>query len=95
MAPRIGKSKLQNPTPVENDRELVQEKRHALKELRECVEENCEYLGEKFSEEARRIHYGEAEERGIYGEATTDEARSLKDEGIEIQSIPWLIQTDD
>jgi hypothetical protein len=95
MAPRIGKTKTKNHAPVASDREMVQGERYAIKELRRRVEESCEYMGKSFPEEARRIHYGEAEERGIYGEATSDEARSLKDEGIEIQSIPWFSRTDD
>src|SRR5262245_11814845 len=41
-----------------------------LTELRRKVESECDYVGEKFAEEARKIHYGEAEQRGIYGEAS-------------------------
>jgi hypothetical protein len=57
-------------------------------ELRRRVEENCEYVGPKFPEEARRIHYGEAEERGIYGEATREEATELKEEGVRVYRLP-------
>ena len=49
---------------------------------------NTEDVGERFAEEARRIHYGEAEERGIRGQATPDEAQSLRDEGIEVFTLP-------
>ena len=52
--------------------------------------ENADYVGKKFAEEARRIHYDEAEKRGIYGEATPDEARSLAEEGIEFHPLPVL-----
>lgn len=48
------------------------------------VKENCDDVGKDFPEEARRIHYGEAEERGIYGEASQEEAEDLKDEGIDL-----------
>ena len=61
----------------------------AVKELREQVEQNCDYVGDKFPEEARKIHYGETENRNIYGEATDSEAEELHEEGIEFQRIPW------
>jgi hypothetical protein len=61
-----------------------------MRELRKSVEKNAEYVGEKFAEEARKIHYEEAEKRGIYGEATADEAHSLIEEGIEVHPLPKL-----
>jgi len=61
-----------------------------LRKLREHLVENADYVGDKFAEEARRIHYNEAERRGIYGEATSDEARALADEGIEFHPLPVL-----
>jgi hypothetical protein len=48
-----------------------------------------------FPEEARRIHYGESEKRGIYGEASEKEATELKDEGIDVHRIPWISRQDD
>ena len=63
---------------------------NALSELRQHVEQNCDYVGEKFPEEARKIHYGEAEHRDIYGEASNEEATELKDEGVAFQRIPWV-----
>ncbi|MDF1733781.1 MAG: DUF1178 family protein [Minwuia sp.] len=65
-----------------------------LRTLRRHVEQNAEHVGTKFAEEARKIHYGEAEERGIYGEATPEEVEDLQDEGVEIGSIPWLPDSD-
>jgi hypothetical protein len=62
----------------------------ALREIRDHVEKNSDNVGKKFPEEARKIHYGEAEERSIYGEATVEEAEELSEEGIEVQQIPWL-----
>lgn len=56
--------------------------------LRNHVEKECDYVGDKFAEEARRIHYGETEERGIFGEATEDEAQELDEEGIRFFRIP-------
>ncbi|MEW6089836.1 DUF1178 family protein [Parvibaculum sp.] len=58
--------------------------------LKKHVEENCDYVGDAFAEEARRIHYGEAEHRDIYGEATLDEARELIEEGVEVAPLPVM-----
>ncbi len=65
-----------------------------LRELRRKVEENCDYVGPRFAEEARRIHYGEAESHAVYGETTPDEARALAEEGIEFGRIPWVPRLD-
>ncbi|HUE45076.1 MAG TPA: DUF1178 family protein [Aestuariivirgaceae bacterium] len=62
----------------------------AMRQLRRKVEDSAEYVGERFPEEARRIHYREADERGIYGEATLEEARALAEEGIEAHPLPRL-----
>jgi hypothetical protein len=61
-----------------------------MRQMRAEVEKNAEYVGDKFTEEARRIHYEEAEKRGIYGEATADDARALIEEGIEVHPMPRL-----
>lgn len=58
------------------------------RKLRSHVEENADYVGDRFAEEARKIHYEEAEPRGIYGEATPEEATDLKDEGVEVHPLP-------
>lgn len=63
---------------------------HMMRELRKEVEKTAEHVGNKFAEEARKIHYGEAEKRGIYGEATGDDAKALIEEGIEVHPLPWL-----
>lgn len=59
-----------------------------LKAMAAKVRENADYVGDKFAEEARKIHFGETEARGIYGEATLDEARSLAEDGVEFMPIP-------
>jgi hypothetical protein len=69
---------------------LAAEASRALRALREEVAKSCDYVGENFAEEARKMHYGEAEKRSIYGETTYDEAKELRDEGIEIQPLPRL-----
>ena len=61
-----------------------------LKEAVETIRSNAEDVGTKFPEEARKIHYGEADARGIIGRATPDEAQALVEEGIEIAAIPVL-----
>jgi hypothetical protein len=66
------------------------ELRRKLKELRDHVTKNASYVGPRFPEEARKIHYGEAEHRSIYGEASADEAKQLHEEGIEFHPLPTL-----
>ncbi len=62
----------------------------ALRELRKHVTEHADYVGDKFAEEARKIHFNEVEARGIYGEATSDEAQALAEEGIDFLPLPQL-----
>jgi hypothetical protein len=60
----------------------------ALKEMSQKVRENAENVGDKFADEARKIHFGETEARGIYGEATVEEARGLIEDGVEFMPLP-------
>jgi hypothetical protein len=66
------------------------ELRKKLKELREHLTRNADYVGRKFPEEARKMHYGEIEHRSIYGEASPDDAKELHEEGIEFHPLPIL-----
>ena len=61
--------------------------------MRQKIVKDCRDVGDNFAEEARKIHYGEAEAEGIYGQATQEERESLKDEGIEIFDMPWVPST--
>jgi len=61
-----------------------------VRDMRKHVEENADYVGDKFAEEARKIHYEEAEQRGIYGEATAEDAKALIEEGIAVHPLPRL-----
>ena len=70
------------------------ELRAALAKLRAEVEKNCDYVGRDFAEEARKIHRGEAEPRGIYGETSPEDAAALREEGVEFTSVPWVPPTD-
>jgi hypothetical protein len=94
MAPRIGKAgEPTPPEPTPATRKALNAKA-ALQELRKKIEANCDYVGPGFAEEARRIHYGEAEERGIYGEASDEQAQGLNEEGIAVARIPWVPRND-
>lgn len=86
MAPRLNKSTGQALDAQDAAREM----RRLLSDLRQKIEDNCDYVGEKFPDEARKIHYGDIEPRPIYGEASPEQAEDLEEEGITVQSIPWL-----
>jgi hypothetical protein len=68
--------------------------RAVLGKLRAEVEKHCDYVGENFAAEARKIHNGEAPARGIYGESTDEQAEALADDGIEVARIPWIPRAD-
>jgi hypothetical protein len=95
MAPSVVGGREAEPGRSQETRELATRVVDAVRKLRRHVEENCDYVGDAFPEEARRIHYGEKSARGmeknargIYGEATSDEARRLDEEGIEVFRLP-------
>lgn len=66
----------------------------ALRDIRRTIEENCENMGNRFADEALRIHYGEAPERGIYGEMSQSQREELEEEGVAFQNVPWVRDTD-
>lgn len=66
----------------------------ALRDVRRTIEENCENMGNRFADEALRIHYGEAPERGIYGEMSQSQREELEEEGVAFQNVPWVRGTD-
>ena len=70
------------------------ELRRELGELRSKIEANCDYVGGRFAEEARKIHYGETEARGILWRDLGQRGRELHEEGVEFAEIPWLPQHD-
>ena len=106
MAPRIAKSR--EAVPVQNtaappqgqfpaggvNAEQMRVVLSKIAELNKHIAETCDYVGKNFAEEARKIHYGEVDPHGIYGEATTEESRELSEEGIEFGSIPWISPSD-
>jgi hypothetical protein len=93
MAPTIGggarpgSSDRMTLATVDPRQKAVQQ---ALREFRQKVTENADYVGNRFPDEARKIHYEEIPARGIYGEATPDEAQSLAEEGVQFQPLPPL-----
>lgn len=78
------------PSPVAMMSPQEREFREKLKELRDHIVKNADNVGKKFPEEARKIHYGEAEHRSIYGEASPEDAKAMLDEGIEFHPLPPL-----
>ena len=108
MAPRVGKKSNSReiapveapsapaPAPAASGKAAMipAELRQALMEVRKQIEANCDYVGDKFAEEARKIHHGETEARGIYGEATDAEHEELIEDGIEVARVPWVNRGD-
>lgn len=72
--------------PAAMPKEIVEK----LREIKKHVEANSENVGDKFPEEARKIHYGETEARGIYGRASIEEAANLAEEGVSVVPLPDL-----
>lgn len=90
MAPRAIRSAGERGAAEERAKEVAQQILQAVDKLRDHVEKSSDYVGDAFAEEARRIHYGETDERNIYGEATSEETKELDDEGVEYSRIPWF-----
>lgn len=87
MAPNISTGRQQERIALA----MGEEQRMALEKLKEFARkarESADYVGERFAEEARKIHFGEVEPRGIYGEATPEEARQLIDDGVDFMPLP-------
>ncbi|WP_428536695.1 DUF1178 family protein [Rhodopila sp.] len=66
----------------------------ALQRMRAEVEKNCDYVGPDFADQARAMHRGEIEPKGIYGESTEEQAESLAEEGVAVAKIPWVPRAD-
>lgn len=89
MAPAVSTGRQQEKiadTVQDTQKQIVAEIQAQVRKFRQ----NADYVGDRFAEEARKIHYGETETRGIYGEATTDEVSSLLDDGVEVMPMPDL-----
>ena len=80
-------------TPTESTSLMMAQERDLrskLKELRDHIVKNADNVGDRFPNEARKMHYGDIEHRPIYGEASPEEARALIDEGVEVSPLPTL-----
>jgi hypothetical protein len=88
MAPRLAKAR----GDAIDAKQAAGELRKMLVDFKHKVQSNCDYVGENFPDEARKIHYGDAEARPIYGEATPDQAQELEDEGVAVARIPWVVE---
>ena len=90
MAPNISTTdKPSGNDPEKRAREVAEQILNAAGKLRDVIEEAVEFVGEEFADEARAIHYGDAEERDIYGTTTDQEAEELDEEGIEFSRLPF------
>ncbi|MDJ0613009.1 MAG: DUF1178 family protein [Rhizobiaceae bacterium] len=92
MAPGVSGTKKTGSAdvPMTTMPQMPAEMVEKLREIKQHVEANSENVGDKFPEEARKIHYGESEARGIYGKASVEEAASLVEEGVGVMPIPEL-----
>ncbi|MER2533918.1 MAG: DUF1178 family protein [Rhizobiaceae bacterium] len=87
MAPAVSTSRKQEKIALAMGEQQKQAMAQ-LKALSQKMRDNAEYVGDKFADEARKIHFGEADQRGIYGEATAEEAAALVEDGVEFMPIP-------
>ena len=86
MAPAVRGTKAQAmPEPTPEARQMM---RQAMGEMRRHVEENFDYVGDGFADEARAIHEGRSEDRGIYGEASPKQVRELVEDGVRVAPLP-------
>lgn len=93
MAPRVRPARSaaapvkEVPTPLTAPANPAEQ---ALAEIKKQVEENSDYVGDKFASEARAMHVGDAPERAIYGEAKLEDAKSLIEDGIAVAPLPFV-----
>ena len=83
VAPNVGKKS--NSKKITNKKTLASN----INKIKKIVEENFDYVGDKFTEEAKKIKYGETEDRPIYGEATIEQTKELIDEDISVTPLPF------
>ena len=90
MAPNVSSSKKNDNLDYKFQRNIKKK----IIEYQKFIEKNCKYVGDNFAQEARRIHYGKKETKGIYGRVTAEEIDELNEEGIETTTIPWYDKID-
>ena len=89
MSPMVSGIKLNEDKMSLLDQKLLNEKNQLIK-LREHIEKNFEFVGDKLSEKIRDIYYDKNSKKSIYGTATPEERKELAEEGIDLLSIPWI-----
>ena len=89
MSPMVSGIKLNEDKMSLLDQKLLNEKNQLIK-LREHIEKNFEFVGDKFSEKVRDVYYDKETKKSIYGTTTPEEKKELEEEGIDLLSIPWV-----
>ena len=92
MSPRISNKDIDEKN-INTDKDIKKVKNELLK-IQKFVEKNFKYVGDKFPKEVRNIYYDKKGEKNIYGNATQKETEELKEEGIEVATIPWVKKKD-
>lgn len=88
MAPNVSTSRHKQSAKTQQLKSISKAAAALAVKVKEDIAQNCEDVGDRFSDEARAIHYGEKPERGIYGQATLKEAKALIEEGVQIKALP-------
>ena len=89
MSPMVSGTKQQEDKANLFDQKLLNQKNELIK-LREHIEKNFEFVGDKFSEKVRDVYYDKETKKSIYGSTTPEEKKELEEEGIELLSVPWI-----
>ena len=91
MAPNLINNIKENSKSKNYEKEKLRKFKKEIRKYQNFIKNNLEYVGEKFTFEARSIHYNSKKKtKGIYGKATREQLKELQEEGIETQSIPWI-----
>ena len=94
MSPMVLNSSIRK-TNEDLNQKKIRKFKNKIRKYQKFIKNNFEYVGENFAYEARSIHYNaKKKSKGIYGKATNDEVKSLNEEGIETQTIPWIKDKD-
>ena len=89
MSPQVI-SKNKDKSHIIKDEKKIKLLKNKMREYQRFIKNNFDYVGDNFAYEARSIHYNKKKSKGIYGKASNEDINNLKDEGIEIQNIPWI-----
>ena len=90
MAPMVSGTKSQEENSNSFKKNFSKKKKEDLLKLRNYIEKNFEFVGDKFSKKVREVYYDKKTNKAIYGTTTSDEREELEEEGIDLVSIPWV-----